>query len=428
MGPTVTMRVFSIQHNRQGLAEVERISAGIDGVVDRLRNVPEVTGAVVLSTCNRVEVLLDTTGEATPGHLRAALNEHFDTPPAWDLYLGEAALGHVFRVAAGLDSMVVGEREIAGQFRRALTEAQRLGHTSLPLTIAVDEALKTSRRIARETALEGAGRSVVSAGLDLIDLPDWHAARVLIVGTGSYAGAVVAALRKRGVEHLTVHSASGRGAQFAEGHGVGHIESLPDALASADLVVTCRGRGSHAITPADVHGPAQFLDLSLKRDVDPAVATLPGVRVVDLATIQAALGSGIAEDTRRAQAMVNEGIAEALTKLRARVVDPAVVGLREAVMGLVDDEVARLPQRTLTHEDTALALRRLATRLLHIPSTRAKLAAENGRTDEYLNAMAELYGIGETPGIDANTLEADSCPVTNLALTDLDSTPAKEAM
>lgn len=422
------MRVFSIQHNRQGLSEVERISAGIDGVVDRLRNVPEVTGAVVLSTCNRVEVLLDTNGEATPGHLRAALNEHFDTPPAWDLYLGEAALGHVFRVAAGLDSMVVGEREIAGQFRRALTEAQELGHTSLPLNIAVDEALKTSRRIARETSLEGAGRSVVSAGLDLINLPDWRAARVLIVGTGSYAGAVVAALRKRGVEHLTVHSASGRGAQFAESHAVGHIESLSDALASADLVVTCRGRGVHAITPADVHGPALFLDLSLKRDVHPEVALLPGVRVVDLATIQEALGSGIAEDTRRAQAMVNEGIAETLTKLRARVVDPAVVGLREAVMGLVDDEVARLPQRTLTHEDTALALRRLATRLLHIPSTRAKLAAENGRTDEYLNAMAELYGIGETPGIDANTLEDDSCPVTNLALTDLDSTPAKEAM
>ncbi|MFD0867268.1 glutamyl-tRNA reductase, partial [Tessaracoccus lubricantis] len=185
------MRVFSIQHNRQGLSEVERIAADIDGVVDRLRNVPEITGAVVLSTCNRVEVVLDTTGEAAPGHLRAALNEHFDTPPAWDLYLGEAALGHVFRVAAGLDSMVVGEREIAGQLRRALMDAQDLGHTSLPLNIAVEEALKTSRRIARETSLEGAGRSVVSAGLDLIDLPDWSSARVLIVGTGSYAGAVV---------------------------------------------------------------------------------------------------------------------------------------------------------------------------------------------------------------------------------------------
>ncbi|WP_052460088.1 glutamyl-tRNA reductase [Tessaracoccus massiliensis] len=422
------MRIFSIQHHRQGLSEVERISADVDGVVDRLRDLPSVTGAVVLSTCNRVEVILDTDDEATPGHLRAALNEHFDTPPAWDLYLGEAALGHVFRVAAGLDSMVVGEREIAGQLRRAMGEAQRLGHTSLPLNIAVDEALKTSRRIARETSLEGAGRSVVSAGLDLIDVPDWRATRILVLGTGAYAGAVVAALRNRGATHITVHSASGRGAQFAESHDIGHVESLADALPSADLVVTCRGRGSHAITPADVTSPATFLDLSLKRDVDPEVASLPGVRVVDLATIQESLGHGIAEDTRRAQAIVNEGIAEALTKLRSRVVDPAVVGLRETVMGLVDDEVTRLPNRPLTHEDAALALRRLATRLLHIPSTRAKLAAERGRTDEYLSAMAELYGIGETPGIDADTLEAQSCPVTSLALTDLDSSPTREAM
>ncbi|MFD0866553.1 hypothetical protein ACFQ06_12130, partial [Tessaracoccus lubricantis] len=238
----------------------------------------------------------------------------------------------------------------------------------------------------------------------------------------------VAALRSRGVTHLTVHSASGRGADFAESHGLGHIQSLTDGLGSADLVVTWRGRGTYAITPADVTAPIPFLDLSLKRDVDPAVALLQGVQVVDLAAIQQAVGSGIAEDTRRAQSMVNEGIAEALTKLRARVVDPAVVGLREAVMGLVDDEVTRLPNRPLTHDDAALALRRLATRLLHIPSTRAKLAAERGRTDEYLNAMAELYGIGETPGIDADALEDDSCPVTSLAVTDLDSTLDREAM
>ncbi|MBB1484823.1 glutamyl-tRNA reductase [Tessaracoccus sp. MC1865] len=425
---TVTMRVFSIQHNRQGLSEVERIAADIEGMVDRLRDVPEVTGAVVLSTCNRVEIILDTNGEATPGQLRAALNDHFATPPAWDLYLGEAALSHVFRVAAGLDSMVVGEREIAGQLRRALMDAQDLGYTSLPLNIAVEEALKTSRRVARETSLEGAGRSVVSAGLDLIDVADWPSARVLVVGTGSYAGAVVAAARTRGVTNLTVHSASGRGAHFAESHGIGHIESLPDALPSADVVVTCRGRGGHVVTPADVTGPARFLDLSLNRDVHPAVATLPGVHVVDLATIQQSVGSGIAEDTRRAQSIVNEGLAEARTKLRARVVDPAVVGLREAVMGLVDDEVTRLPNRLLSHDDAALALRRLATRLLHIPSTRAKLAAQRGRTDEYLNAMAELYGIGETPGIDADALETDSCPATSLSVTDLDSTLDREAM
>lgn len=419
------MRIFSIQHDRHGLAEVERISASADGLAGRLLTVDGVTGAVVLSTCNRVEVLLDTEGDLPNTTLRSELNANLDTPPAWDLFLGEAALGHVFRVAAGLDSMVVGEREIAGQLRRALTEAQAVGHTSLPLTIAIDEALKTSRRVARETALEGAGRSVVSAGLDLINPP--AEAAVLVVGTGSYAGAVVSALRHRGIADIAVHSSSGRGATFAASHDISHAESLSGAVAAADLVVTCRGLGRPVIGPDDVTGRASFLDLSLKRDVDPAVGQLPDTTVVDLADIHDSLGSGIAEDTRRAQAIVNEGIAEALTKLRARVVDPAVVGLRESVMALVDDEVARLPHRALTHDDAALALRRLATRLLHIPSTRAKLAAERGRTDEYLHAMAELYGIGDDR-LDATKLEEQSCPVTNLKVCDLEGPRAREAM
>ncbi|NHB83842.1 hypothetical protein G7085_01760 [Tessaracoccus sp. HDW20] len=97
----------------------------------------------------------------------------------------------------------------------------------------------------------------------------------------------------------------------------------------------------------------------------------------------------------RARSIVNEGISEALTRLRARAVGPAVVGLREKVLFLVDEEVARLPQRTLTSDDAAAALRRLATRLLHVPSTRARLAAEQDRTEAYLEAMAELFGIGQ---------------------------------
>lgn len=424
---TVTLRIFSIQHDRQGLTEVERISARLDGLAERMNAHDGVTGTLVLSTCNRVEVLLDTDGDVSNSALRTTLNRDLATAPAWDLFLGEAALGHIFRVAAGLDSMVVGEREIAGQLRRALTHAQEHGHSSLPLTIAIDEALKTSRRVARETKLEGAGRSVVSSGLQLVDHPDWPAARALIVGTGSYAGAVVAALRTRGVTDITVHSASGRGADFAASHTTRHQDCLTTGLAEADLVVTCRGLGNHVISPSDVVRSATFLDLSLKRDVDPEVASIPGVTVVDLAAIQETVGGGIAEDTQRAKAIVNEGIAEALTKLRVRVVDPAVVGLRETVMALVDDEVSRLPGRSLTHDDAALALRRLATRLLHIPSTRAKLAAEQGRTDEYLHAMAELYGIGDDE-LNPNALEDQRCPVTHLKVCDLESLPKREAM
>lgn len=417
------MRVFSIQHDRQGLSEVARVSEHIDGTSDALLAYRGVSGVLVLSTCNRVEVLIDSEAEVPNSCLRGVLNEPFDTAPAWDLYLGEAALGHLFRVAAGLDSMVVGEREIAGQLKRALLAAQDKHQLSLPLNIAVEEALKTSRKIANKTSLEGAGRSVVSTGLDLVGIENWPATRALIVGTGSYAGAVVAALKHRGVEDITVHSSSGRAASFASGHDIAYVTHIADGLATADLVVTCRGTGANVITASDVARPTTFLDLSLKRDVAPDVAAIDGVRLVDLAAIQGHVGGHLAEDTRAAQQLVNKGIAAALTKLRARIVDPAVVGLRQSVMDLVADEVARLPQRQLSHEDAALALRRLATRLLHVPSARAKQAAEDGRTDAYLTAMAELYGIGPTPEIDADQLEEKTCPVTNYKVCDLDTLP-----
>ena len=420
-GVTVTMTIFSIQHDRHGLAEVERISDDAAGLAERLHAVDGVTGTVLLSTCNRVEVLLDAAPGVTTSMLRAVINERFATPPAWDVFAGEAALGHLFRVAAGLESMVVGEREIAGQLRRALGEAQDAGRTTLTLTIAVEEALKASRRVARETTLEGAGRSVVGAGLDLVDA-DWPATKRLLIGTGSYAGAVVAAARARGVDTIAVHSASGRGAEFAASHGTGLVRTVAEGLVSADLVVTCRGQGSTVVGVDDVTRHATFLDLSLRRDVDPRVGGLTGVRLIDLPTIQDALGGAIGEDTRRAQAIVDEGIADALTKLRSRIVDPAVVGLRESVMALVADEVARLPQRPLTHDDAALALRRLATRLLHVPSSRARLAAEQGRTDEYLHAMEELYGIGAPVDINPNEMEELTCPLTNLAVRDLETT------
>ncbi|HJE50860.1 MAG TPA: glutamyl-tRNA reductase [Tessaracoccus flavescens] len=424
------MRIFSIQHDRQGLSEVKRVSGQVSGIADRLRSLPSVNGTVVLNTCNRVEVLLETDAEVPNHCLRAALNEHFDTPPAWDLFLGEAALEHVFRVASGLDSMVVGEREIAGQLRRALTDAQDAGHTSLPLSIAVDEALKTSRRIARETSLEGAGRSVVSEGLNLIDLDDWASARVTIIGTGSYAGAVVAALRARAVGDIRVFSASGRGADFADSHRTAHVTMLAEALDGADLVVTCRGLGTPTITVEHARPGMRLLDLSLQPDVAPEVAALPGVTLVDLATIQSAVEPAYAHDANRAESLVRSGVSSTMAKLRARVVDPAVVSLRDTVLAMVDDEMDRLPQRQLTTEDAALALRRLATRLLHIPSSRARVAAEQGRTDAYLSAMAELYGIGEHPDVNPDSLETEHCPVTHMAVCDLDSTitPHQEAM
>ncbi|HMR48622.1 MAG TPA: glutamyl-tRNA reductase [Arachnia sp.] len=414
----MTFLVFSIQHDRHGLPEVERASLALSDAQPWLSSAPQVRGALVLSTCNRVEVMFDS--DRPHRELRALVDRHFDRSPGWQTYIGETALRHVFRVASGLDSMVIGEREIAGQLRRTLQDAKQSGHTSLLLNTVVDEALRTSRKVANHTALEGAGRSVVSVGLDRLGIEDWGGQRVLLVGTGSYAGAVIAALRARSVGHIAVHSSTGRGEEFAETHGLIPSSSFAGSLACSTLVVTCRGRGGYAVTADDVaalNRPLRLLDLSLLRDVEPSAGRLPGVTLIDLTAVQEAVQPEWAADTASAELLVEVGVSEALTKLRSRVVDPAVVSLRESVMALVDEEVQRLPSGNLTSEDAARALRRLATRLLHVPSSRARLAAEEGRTDAYLEAMAELYGIAVPHPV--KPLEKCECPVTGLRVSDL---------
>ncbi|WP_158600603.1 glutamyl-tRNA reductase [Tessaracoccus antarcticus] len=429
----MNLRIFSIQHDTHGLAEVQRASENAPLLADQLREIRDVDGVVVLATCNRVEVLLDAP-TLTTAHARLRLSRVGAAPMAWDVREGDEALTHLFRVAAGLESMVVGEREIAGQLRRALNDAQDNGHASPSVTLCVEEALRTSRRIARETSLHAAGRSVVSEGLDMLGPLDWASQRVLVVGTGSFAGAVVSAVRSRGARNLRVHSSSGRGPRFAESHQMVCVDDLPRALHDADVIVTCRGTGGHTIT-ADMLAcprPVAVIDLSLSRDVAPEVAALPHVTAVDLALIQRDVAPRWDRDTEHAAALVSEGVEGALARMRSRLVDPAVVELRQAVLELVADEVERLPRgRSLDRDECAHALRRLATRLLHTPSMRAREAAEAGRSEEYLSALNEVYGISAaapSPELNPDDLESQHCPVTGLALSDLDPRPRLEAM
>ena len=189
--------------------------------------------------------------EVPEAHLRLRLARELDSQPDWVVYEGEDALIHLFRVASGLESMVVGEREITGQLRRALKTAQASGDASGTLTSVINAALHTSRRVSAETRLQESGRSVVSVGLDMTGITDWENQRVLLVGTGSYAGAVVAALRQRGAGTIFVHSSSGRAIGFAERHAITPALDLDSALGRATLVVTCRGSATPVMTTAN---------------------------------------------------------------------------------------------------------------------------------------------------------------------------------
>ena len=312
----MNLRILSVTHDLHGLTEVQRVSQHTDTLSASLRSTAGVEGLVTLATCNRLEFMIDSP-KVPESHLRLRLARELDSQPDWVVHEGEDALTHLFRVASGLESMVVGEREITGQLRRALKAAQASGDASGTLTSVINAALHTSRRVSAETRLQESGRSVVSVGLDMTGITDWENQRVLLVGTGSYAGAVVAALRQRGAGTIFVHSSSGRATGFAERHAITPALDLDSALGKATLVVTCRGSATPVVTTANLKDatPTVLLDLSLQPDVDPAVASLPGITLLDLTAIQAAISPTWAADSAHAERIVAEGVHEISDRL-----------------------------------------------------------------------------------------------------------------
>ncbi|MCL2315562.1 MAG: glutamyl-tRNA reductase [Actinomycetia bacterium] len=322
---------------------------------------PALRGVVTLATCNRFEVYLDvdapdpsTMDDACWQIARlVAAGSRLDTRLVADALRrreGEAVSRHLFAVAAGLESMAVGEREIGGQVKRALAEARDARTVSGMLERLFAAAAHTSKRVFSETTLGAAGRSLVAVGLDAaaVHLPRWGDVRVLLIGTGAYAGASLAALRERGCVRVSVHSASGRAREFAASHGVDVSADLAAELESADLVVACSGVASGA---GYLVGPAQFttrdagvvvLDLALHRDVDPAVGDLPGVVLYDLAelgrNVPAVVGTAVAQ----ARGIVADAARAFEEDRLGRTADETIKALLAAADVRIDHEVARL--------------------------------------------------------------------------------------
>lgn len=268
---------------------------------------PAVDGAVVVSTCNRFEVYLDVATEASgteidaveaAGIAQSAAAEAlgFHHPESLEPLADARAAEHLFAVAAGLESVVVGEGEIAGQVRRALSSAQQAGTTSPHLERLFQRASETQRSIKNQTGIGEAGRSIVRLALDLASARvDFAETRVLLVGTGRFAGVSLAELRRRGVRHVEVWSPSGRGDGFARSHAIGHVDARDAALAaaSADVIVTCTSAEEFVVDAALLRaGRAQLAATHAFPGVEPAATDAVGCPVhVGAVTIGAGHGS-----------------------------------------------------------------------------------------------------------------------------------------
>lgn len=405
----MTIHVLSADHRYAPLDDIARLSGAADLGPTLMRSLPHARRVMVLRTCNRVTIYVDAPASADPHTIKDAVERELATAShaqREDVHLrhlwGRDGLVDLFSTAAGLESMVIGEREIAGKMRRAARTAWEDGTLSCDLGRAAERASATSRRVATETGLAGAGRSVVAVGLDMAaaHLGPWADASMLIVGTGAYAGASVSALQALGASEVSVYSTSGRAREFAQGRGIGWVSAadLPAALEHTDLVVTCRGLGSPVLTRdiAAASGPTVVLDLALMRDTESSVASLSNVTLIDLPTIQASVPAADAEALTRARAIIDKEVSSFERGLGARSMDPVVRHLRSRVFRIVEEEIDRLGEGPLSTEDAARALRHLAARLIHNPTVMARRAGEESQQERYLEALGVVLGIDET--------------------------------
>jgi glutamyl-tRNA reductase len=396
-------------------------------VLQRLVDQPYVGEAVVLSTCNRVEVYAAVSGfHGGLGDVCNVLAEQSGMSAAelaGHLYVhyDEAAIRHSFRVSAGLDSMVVGEAQILGQLRDAYHAATESDSAGRLLHELMQQALRVGKRAHAETGIDRAGQSVVTAALDVAatHLGDLTGRPALVVGAGAMGALAVATLARAGVGPLRITNRSAeRADRLAEAYGAATVpfDRLDAALADVDIVVCATAAAEPVLTRdrlAARAGSAPFvvLDLAVPRDVEADAATLPGVVVVDIDGLAASRRAApAAAETAAVEQIVAAEVDHFLGWLRGADVAPTVAALRARADHLVAAELRRLTARRpeFTAEqraDVSRTLHRVVQQLLHSPTVRVRqLAAEPGG-DQYGALLRELFDL-DVP----HATQADAVP------------------
>jgi glutamyl-tRNA reductase len=442
----VSLLAVGVSHQTAPVALLEQFAMGADDTVKALHELvgsDHVSEAIVLATCNRVEVFAEVdrfhggVTEVSRVLARQAGATVEELSPYVTVHYEDQAVAHLFTVAAGLDSMVVGETQVLGQLRNAYAIAREQGTVGRAMHPVAQRALRVGKRVHSETGIDKAGASLVSVSLDRAEerIGSLAGRPVLVVGAGSMGALAATTLARRGAA-VTVSSRTSAHAQrlatAVEGRAA-HLADLPAEIAAVDVLVTCTGARGIVIGTEVVAGamrsrigaagpdrPLVVIDLALPRDVDPGVAALPGVHVVDLALLQGERGADghasaspvAADDVAAAHALIEAETALLRAEWQAAAVAPTVSALRSQAAEVVDAELLRLSARLPDLDARARAevtrtVRRVVDKLLHEPTVRVKeLASAPGGVD-YADALRALFGLG----IDAEVIPAR----TNLA-------------
>lgn len=453
----MSILLFGVSHRSAPVSVLEQLStddADQAKLVQEVLQSPLVTEAMILSTCNRVEVYavvdafhggLSAIGQVLADHSGMSMGDL--TKHAYVRY-SEAAVEHLFAVASGLDSAVVGEQQILGQVRRAYATAECNRTVGRALHDLSQRALAVGKRVHAETSIDAAGGSVVSVALHVAAErlyrpergPSYTALEgrtATVIGAGSMGALTAAHLVRAGIGRVNVVNRSLPRAQRLAGNiaeqGVAAqamtLEELAVAVSGSDLVVSCTGAVRPVLTLADVHHalaaaqrdedaePLVLCDLGMPRDIDPAVAGLPGVAVVDMERVQREPSArAAAADAEAARRIVAAEVAAYLASQRQAEVTPTVTALRQRAAEVVQAELLRLDNRlpgldAAHRQEVVRTVRRVVDKLLHAPTVRVKQLAGAPGADSYAEALRELFEL-DPQAVDAVAASEITLPAT----------------
>lgn len=428
----MSVLVVGMSHKSAPIDLLERAALDVDAAVKLLHMVletPFVTESVVISTCNRVEIYVEAErfhGAVEEVSRLLAENSGLDRDDFVRhvyVHYDEAAVAHLFGVASGMDSMILGESQILGQVRDALHSAQAESTVGPALNALFQQALRIGKRGHAETGIDRLAPSIVTAALDaagpIVDADD---ARFLIAGAGTMANLAVRTLVDRGVEPHRIMVANRtyqRAYALVATYGVSAVrwQALDVELSAADVLISCTGAAGAVFDrdriAAASNGRAMvLLDLALPRDIHPDVRELDGVELVDLVVLsQLTANAELAADVAQVKSIVEDEVRTFLAAKAASHITPTVVALRTMATDVVAAELARLETRLpdLDADSRAAvrkALHRVAEKLIHAPTVRVQQLIDGPADLTYADALADLFALDQS-AVDAVTRVGD---------------------
>ncbi|MFM7262534.1 MAG: glutamyl-tRNA reductase [Acidimicrobiales bacterium] len=414
--------VIGVNHRTSPVELLERVSvhdAALPKALHSLIVKDDIREVVVLSTCNRTEVyavaerfhgayddirdfLCETSGMPTADITPHLYSQH-----------DEAAVSHLFEVASGLDSAVLGESEIVGQVRDAWERAMGEGVSRSTLNLLFRHAIEVAKRARTETAISRSTASVSHAAVEMAEeiLGSLRGRSVLVVGAGEMGEGVATALARAGAGGVVVVNRSlERGEALADRVGARLVamDDLGTELAHADVVVSCTGAGTFVVTEnlvASARGrsgdPLLVVDIALPRDVEPAVGTLPGVVLRDLDDLKTWANRGLEKrsaEVTQVRSIVGEETERFVLEQAQRQASPLIAQLREAVESIRESEIERMSGRMTGFDEDQRAVveaitRGIVAKLLHNPSVRLRDAAGTPQGERLSAAVRDLFDL-----------------------------------